>query len=455
MKGKKSLFALGVAGAMIVALTGCSSGTSADTPSGTSADTSSGSSAGSSSGTSGGTSGGTDEHVDLTMTIWGSDVDKKVYTERLALAQKALPNITVKLVQISDNYDTKLQTMIAGGQSPDVIMTAEAVNVLSSKGQLEDLGPALQKRGIDPVATFGEGSVKTYSTSGHLWGVPDRAGAMVLYYNKDLFDKAGVAYPDGTWDWQQFRDAAKKLTVSANGKTTTWGYAAGDWWPWYMTWMYQNGGRILDDNGKPVVNSPENVEALTFYNDMVLKDHSAPSPQDYADAGLKNGQPDPLFAQGKLAMETTGFWNIASLSDATFKWGVAPLWHGKDKAVPAFGSALAVSSQSKHKEAAEDLVAFLTSDEGETPIATSGLDIPSNLKLLKSDTFLKAPWNKGGIDLGAFTDSAESIYSPPLVPEWNQIQKAFTDGMDATWKGQASVADGLSKVQSTLEGIFK
>ena len=121
------------------------------------------------------------ERAELTMTIWGGEVDKAVYEERLALAAEALPDIDVELVQISDDYDTKLQTMIAGGESPDVMMVAEGVHVLSSKGQLQDMTPVLEGAGIDPVAAFGQGSVDTYSTDGSLWAVPDRAGAMVLY----------------------------------------------------------------------------------------------------------------------------------------------------------------------------------------------------------------------------------------------------------------------------------
>ena len=394
------------------------------------------------------------ERTELTMTIWGGEVDKAVYEERLALAAEALPEIDVELVQISDDYDTKIQTMIAGGESPDVMMLAEGVHVLSSKGQLQDMNSFLEEAGIDPVATFGQGSVDTYSTDGSLWAVPDRAGAMVLYYNKDIFDAQGVSYPDGSWDWQDFRDAAAQLTVREDDNVTSWGYAAGDWWPWYMTWMYQNGGQVLDESGAPVVDSPENVEALEFYNAMVLEDGSTPSPVDYANAGLSNGQPDPLFAQGKLAMETTGFWNIATLSESDLNWGIAPLWHGEEEAVPAFGSALAVSSKSENQQAAAELVAFLTSAEGQTPIATSGLDVPANISVIESDAFQNPDWNTSGVDLSAFTESATAIYSPPLVPEWNEIQKAFTDGMDATWKGEASVADGLAAVQATLDRVL-
>lgn len=390
----------------------------------------------------------------LTLTIWGNDTDKKVMTERLALAKKKLPNITVTLQQISDDYDTKLQTMFAGGKAPDVLQVAEAVNVYSSKGQLVDLTKSLSEDGVKPVESFGQGLVDTYSTDGKLWAAPDRSGAAVVYYNKTLFDKAGVAYPTGSWTWDDMREASKKLTVTKDGRTTQWAYGAGDWWPWYMSWMYQNGGRVLDSAGKPVVNSPENVKALEFYNSLVFTDKSALSPADYANQGLNNGQPDPLFAQGKLAMNVTGFWNISSLKDSGIKWGIAPLWHGADAAVPAFSSALAVSAQSKHTEAAAKLVAFLTSPEGQKPIAEAGLDVPANLAAVADTSFQKPAWNTTGVDLSVFTSSAANVFAPPLVPKWNQIQKAFTDGLAETWNGKQSVQDGLDKVQATLVSLL-
>lgn len=391
----------------------------------------------------------------LTMTIWGSESDKTVMEERLALAKEALPDIEVKLQLISEEYDTKVQTMFAGGTAPDILQVAEAVNVYSSKGQLEDLNPALTAEGIDPVASFGQGLVDTYSTDGKLWAAPDRSGAAALYYNKDLFDAAGVAYPDESWDWGAMREASKQLTVEENGQVVQWGYGAGDWWPWYMSWIYQNGGRVLDDSGVPVANSAENVEALEFYNSLVFDDKSALSPVDYANQGLNNGQPDPLFAQGKLAMVVTGFWNISSLKDSGLNWDIAPLWHGAEAAVPAFGNGLAVSSQSKHKDDAAQLIAFLTSAEGQKPLAEAGLDVPSNVAAVADSSFQDPSWNTTGADLSAFTSSADAIFAPPLVPEWNQIQKAFTDGLAETWNGTQSMKDGLDKVQATLEGLFK
>lgn len=403
---------------------------------------------------SGGSGGNSSDKASLTMTIWGSSTDLAVYKKRLALAKKAYPTIDVKLQQIVADYDTKLQTMVAGGQAPDIMELAEATNVYSSKGQLTDLNPYYKSAGVSPVKDFGKGNVDMYSTKGKLWAAPDRAGSQVLFYNKDLFDAAEVSYPTEKWTWNDFRDAAIKLTKRDGNTTTQWGYAAGDWWPWYMNWMKQNGGSILNSKGTPVIDSAANVKALSFYNDLVLKDRVAPSPRDYANAGLKNGTPDPLFAQGKLAMETTGFWNVSSLDSTSLKWGVAPVWQGKEQATAAFGNGLAVSSASKKKDAAAKIVLFLSSAKGQAPIAESGQDVPANLAAANSKAFTEAKWLKSPVDLTAFSKSAKFTYSPPLVPQWNEIQKAFTDGLANVWTGTESMDKGLSAVQANVKSLL-
>lgn len=398
-----------------------------------------------------GNSGASDDAI--VMTIWGGETDKAVYTERLKLAQEKYPDIKVKLQQISDDYDRKVQTMVAGGTPPDIMMVAENVNVFSSKNQLEDLTPYLEKADVSATDRWSQGSIDTYSTDGKLWAAPDRSGAMVLYYNKDLFDAAGVAYPDGSWGWDEFRDTAQELTVRDGDTTTQYGYAAGDWWAWYMTFMYQNGGQVLDDSGTPVVNSPENREALEFYNNMVMEDHSAPSPRDYANLGVES--PDPLFAQGKLAMVATGFWNIASLLETDLNWDIAPLWHGEHEATPAFGSGLAITKSSKHKDAAAQIIEFLSSAEGQKPIADSGLDVPANLETAASPAFTNPSWLKAPVNLAAFSESAAFVYTPPLIPQFNELTKAFTDKLGAVWNGEETVEAGLAAVQSELERILK
>lgn len=413
--------------ALAVAATGCSSSSSGGTPA-------------------------ADEKVQLTMSVWGSKSDSDTYTQRLALVTKKFPNITVKLEYTpgSNDYDQKIQTSLAARKGPDIMQFAENVHVFSSKNQLVPLDDYVAKAGIDLKQRFGERTAAAYQRDGKTFALPDRSGAMVLYYNKKAFDEAGVKYPTAAWTWTDFRAAAQKLTVRDGDKVTRYGFAAGGWWPWWMTFMKQNGGEVLDAAGKPVVNSPANVEALTFYNNLVHVDKVAPSPTDYANLGKDSG-PDPLFAQGKTAMQLTGFWNIASLKSVPgIEWDIAPLWQGKQQATVAFGSGLAINNNSEHKDAAFKVIEFLTGEEGQKPIVENNQDAPANLALLDSDAFLKS----ADANMAVFKESASMIYTPPVGPKWNEMQKVFDDALSPFFQNKADAQSTLDRVQKELQTLL-
>lgn len=392
------------------------------------------------------------EEITLTLAMWGSEEDVEVYKKRVDLAKEKYPNITVEVIYIPSEYDQKVQTMIAGGTSPDIIQLAEQIHAYSSKGQIISLNEYVEASGIDLNERYGSVH-KVYSTGGELYAMPDRGGAMIVYYNKDLFDEAGVSYPTKDWTWDDLLDAAKKLTIKEGDEVKQWGFAAGSWWPWWMSFMYQNGGRVLDENNKPVVNTPENVEALQFYNDLVWKYNVAPSPVDYANMGV--GSPDTIFAQGIVAFQITGFWNIASLNKVPeLNWDIAPVWKNKERATPIFGSGLAISKDCKNPEAAFKIIEFMTSEEGQMPIVEMVQDAPANLSVLGSDAFLKAAWSEKEINMNTFAESADAIFVPPLVPEWNEIQKIFDDNLAGVFMNERSVEEALEQIQAELEDLL-
>ncbi len=398
------------------------------------------------------------ETVELTMACWGSELDVKAYEERAALLNKKYPELRLKVMSLpNDGYDAKIQTMLASGDAPDIIQVAESSNSYASKGLFVDVGQLAEQAGLDLNERFG-GATEAYRWQGKLYAMPDRSGAMVLYYNRDMFDAANVAYPTKDWTWDDFLDAAQKLTLTDdNGVVTQYGFAAGGWWPWWMSFMYQNGGRILDENMEHVVvNSPENIEAINFYTDLVHKYHVAPSADDYSRFGLKDGQPDPLFAQGNCAMNLTGYWNIGSLNSVEgLNWDIAPLWKNKQGATFSFGSGLAIPTVCKNVDAAFKAIDFLTSMEGQTPIVTNNQDAPADLELLQSDLFLKPAWAEDrNVNLSAFADSADILESPPLHPKWNEIQRVFDENFSVLFQNGGDSAETMAKIEAELKDVI-
>jgi len=395
------------------------------------------------------------EPVHLTLSFWGSDLDSQVYQQRVNLFTANNPNITVELIYIPSDYSQKVQTMIAGGTAPDILQLAEDVHSYSSKGQIISLNNYITADNIDLKARYGEtgGLTAAYSMNGNLYAMPDRGGALILYYNKDMFDAAGLSYPTKDWTWAEFLNAAQKLTLRDGDTVTQYGFAAGGWWPWWMSFIYMNGGAVLDASGKPVVNSPEAVEAIQFYNDLVYKYHVAPSPEDYANLGTNS--PDPLFAQGKVAMSMTGFWGIGGLKDATFRWDIAPIFKNKVRATVMFGSGLAISKDCKNPDAAWKLVEFLTSPEGQAPIVENKEDAPANIEVLNSAAFLSQSWSTTPLNMAALAESADAIFALPLTPKWNEMNTIFDTNLGEIFAGRAEVQPTMDAIQAQLEELFK
>lgn len=393
--------------------------------------------------------------VELEMTVWGSNFDPEVYQARLDIFESKNLDIKVKLNYIASEYSQVVQTMIAGGESPDIIQLAEDVHAYSSLGQIIPLNSYLEASGVDVEERWGAGGlVEAYSRDGNLYAFPDRGGMLLLYYNKDMFDAAGLEYPSGDWTWEDFLKAAQALTIREGDDVVQYGFAAGGWWPWWMSFVYQNGGRILDENGKPVVNSPETIEAIEFYNDLVFEYGVAPSPEDFANLGT--GSPDPLHAQGIVAMITTGFWNVAGLQKVNdLNWDIAPMFGNREKAVAPFGSGFAISSDCKYPDEAFKVLEFLTSSEGQMPIVSMKQDLPTNLAVLKSDEFKNTEWSKTPISLDSIAVSAENLFPLPLVPEWNEMLDILNNNLAEVFMGLMEVEEGLNAAQEELEYLFE
>jgi multiple sugar transport system substrate-binding protein len=282
------------------------------------------------------------------MTFSAAPDHLKDLDATIAAFETEHPDIQVKYeTEAFDAYFTKLQTVIAAGQAPDAFeLNYENFVTFANKGVLADLTPLIAAdTGFSP-AIYNATALAAFATGGKQYGLVESFSNVVLFYNKDLFDKAGVAYPTADWTWKDELAAAQKLTDANAG---VWGdYAPIQFWEFYKT-IAQNGGSIFNAGKSQVtIDSPQNVETLQWMIDKVNKYHVTPT--DAEMAGQGDGD---LFKAGKIAMLRTGIWMFGDFgANARFNWDIQLEPGNTAKAHHFFANGVAVSSTSQHPKEA-------------------------------------------------------------------------------------------------------
>jgi multiple sugar transport system substrate-binding protein len=335
--------------------------------------------------------------VELAYYNWGPSSIQ--YFKGMAGAfEKAHPGTEIKLtLPPFEQYETKLKILLSTGRGPDIVTTTGLTQRLFKQNRLLDLTARTQLDPLllDPQRFIQSGwDVYRFGT-GRTYGIYSGADTLLLYYNKGLFDKAGVEHPTPDWTWNDFVGAAKELTVTSNGKTTQWGTVLGafvEWWGWEnLVWM--EGGDIVDQRPfytRLTLNNEPVIKVLQFLQDMVYKHKVAPAPAQAASVAEQGG-----FETGKVAMLVDGGWGIQSRKAIkAFEWDVEMLPKGPEGFFGEFwpGTPMQISAQTKNPDLAWEFVRwFAASKEAQELIAKQLIQVPARLDVALSPTFLTQP----------------------------------------------------------------
>lgn len=266
-------------------------------------------------------------------------------------------NASSKTAQIEVTWGGDQAKLIAAQKAPDIIATGD-LYVETQKELLTDLNPYIAKAGSElNIADFYPQMLTPLKLNGKQLALPHRFNVGMLYYNKDMFDAAGVKYPTATWTQQQYLDAATKLTKAENGKAVQWGASTTlGWWGEWLIHVRQSGGEIM--RGDTVtLNTRSAIAGLQFFYDKTTagKYKIAPGPKDDNLGG---------FAGGKTAMEYgghTGLWPSWNAVKA-LNWDAQVLPRGLQQkrgaefALEGYG----MYSATKNPEAAWEVLKFMT-----------------------------------------------------------------------------------------------
>lgn len=367
--------------------------------------------------------------------------------EMIKAFESKYPDIKVNTELVAYNdYFTKLQTRIAGGQAPDVFeLNYENFVQYASKGTLADLSAFIKDDKYFNPDQLNEQAFKAYQYNGKQYGMVESFSNVVTFYNKDLFDKAGLEYPTAAWTWEDELEAAKKLT---DEKNKVWGTFA----PVTMNEFYkiaaQNGGEVLDQEGNVKINSPENLEALTYMIENVTKHKVSPSPAD-----MSGQSSEDLFKNGQLAILHTGIWMFDQFKDLPFKWDIQLEAGNKQKAHHFFANGLAVSKDSKQQEAAYKFAAFMSASEEVAKIrvdASWELPAISNEEILKPYLEKAQPENRKAV-----FEALDSLVLPPVVENWSKISDTTDKEFQKALNGDKTPKEVLQTLETEYEKILK
>lgn len=379
----------------------------------------------------------------ITWAFWGSPEEAASH-ERVGEAFMAEhPEIKVEFYNEPwGDYFTKVETLWASGDSaaiPDVLFLWPTPKY-AAQGVLENLDPFIEQSGYN-LDDYWPALLESASYEGSVYGFPRDISVEALYYNKDMFDEAGIAYPDDTWTWDDLRSAAEQLTIKdASGRVERYGLAmeAGKW----QLWAGQNGGSILDDMRNPstcTLADPAALDALTFFADL-MNDGFAMRDADLSQAGGDAG----VFSSGQAAMIIQNSSRVSAFNAAGLNYDVAvvPIPEGGQRSASAGGAAWVMSAASDNKDAAWTFLSWLQSTDGGQRLYTeSGEIFPALRSVAESDAFLNqeaAPANRQ-----AFLTEGENakVGRFGYFPEWSEIDSIIGAELSKVWTGEAQPAD--------------
>ncbi|QJD84761.1 ABC transporter substrate-binding protein [Cohnella herbarum] len=393
------------------------------------------------------------ETVNIQFAGWGDPSEKEVFTKLIKGFEEKNPTIKVKYMHIPADYAGKMNTILAGGDAPDVFYVPDGdFGRWVSQGLLLPIDDYVSASSIDTADMWDSGLVRyrydgASNGQGKLYALPKDIGPTVLYYNKDIFNAMNVPFPsaDTPMTFEQLLDTAKKLTVEENGKVKQYGMGP----IWWEGFVLGNGGKFLSDNKQEFLgNGKEAADALQFAADLSNVHKVVPNA-----AALKDMNDGQMFKTGKLAMMITGRWMVPEFRKLSFDWDVAPLpvnqWAGWSGSV-----GLGIYSKTKQADAAYKLVEYLGGPEGQKEQALMGFSIPSFKSMANTDVFLQ-PGQKPE-HASVFIKAVESEVPGP----WTNLPNAkwfdlLTQGLAPMWEGKKTAVDVLNELKPKIDQAIK
>lgn len=365
--------------------------------------------------------------------------------EMVAEFEKQNPDIKVDVEVIGyDDYFTKLQTQASSKTLPDVFeMNYENFTTYAGNGVLLDLSNlAKEDTGFSADLLSGN-SYEYFQNEGTLYGLPEKMSDVVLFYNKDLFDAVSVGYPQADWTWADLLEVSQKLT-----KDGVYGIYAPVTYNELYKVVAQNGGALYNEDRNATIDSTENVEALQWMLDKMLKHNIQPTTEQ-----MSGKSPEDMFKNGEIAMLCTGSWMLSTFADAPFTWDIA-LEPGNTKQVHhVFADGIVGSANTKNPEAVWKFIKFLSTDSTAAEIRLdSSWDLPAtnDETIQEKFTSQEKPESREVV-----FEAMNTGIMPPVVDHYAEVQNAINEELNKAIIGNQTAEEALKAAQEKVSKILE
>jgi multiple sugar transport system substrate-binding protein len=412
--------------------------------------------------------------VPLRFTYWGSEVEKAAIEGMVDAFENANPDIDVEAIHLPyEDYIARVSAMMLEGKTPDVgYMPGLQAPLWAQEGKLMDLTSLVES---DPLLSSALPETRYYYAPDKIAGLNTAVEATLMFYNRALFDQAGIPYPpsdpEQAWTWEEFVMAARKLTSDVNGnhpgdpdfdpgQISTFGAAfdkSYEGWTFYP-FVFSNGGEVVNADGtRLLLDSPEAVEAMQNLADLMWVHHVTPTPQQDQDLpGYVT-----MLQTGHLGMHISGQWSLAdyaAVEDLPF--GVAVLPKLKEPVTTILGSPTVIFAGTQNEDAAVRFYKFHNNPEAVDlfarglwmPLQKSYYTEPEKMKLWLDNPAHPAEMKP------AFTDYIVS-YSTPLPSYYLRnyaevLDQAVRPAIDKIWNNEASAAQALAEAVQAAQPLM-
>lgn len=398
---------------------------------------------------------------ELVFSTWGGPKEVQTNETIISMFNEAYPNANVELLHIPTNYLDKVLTMFAAGDPPDVLYASEPQiagyldkNALLDLTDYFDLCPMLLDDEIYVTRFLREGTM----LQDRNFGTVNGTNGYVLFYNRTLFDEAGVEYPTMEWTWDDFLEAAKALTKGEGDNITQYGTTAGTSYQVLEVLARSQGGDLFNERVMPdksLFDTDEVIWGLQFLQDLIYTHRVAPTPAEASAMPMTSP-----WETGTVAMEIGHSFAIEHRSlIEDWEWDIAHVPQGEQRGGSYSGGVYLVAKATRSPQAAWEFAKWFMMDEPQGVFALDGLEAPIMRTWRESEEHLNfsgAPEHHSvrgelleySVNRGAhhplFSEIISKVYTPELDKLLLNEQSPEDTGVNMTAQADELLAEVTS-----------